>query len=115
MADEFKKVFTDAEGVFRYDYYHNGELNRKGVDKDKPLLVDWLADEKNTPEEIAYVAPVVTPDTRTNEQKRKDEYLSQISPDEFQEAVFEHILEARPAKLAALQVKREQIKSDYPV
>lgn len=115
MPDEFKKVFTDDQGSFRYDYYHDGKLNRKGVDKDKPLLVDWLDNPDNTAEEIAYVAPVFKSDTRTNEEKRKEEYSNQISYDEFQEALFEHILESRPEKLEALQAKREQIKSDYPV
>ena len=113
MPDEFKKVMTDAEGSFHYDYYHNGKLNRKAVSFDKPLLVDWL--KSNTPEVIDFVAPIVAPDTRTNEQKRKEEYMIQILPDEFQEAVFEHIIEGRPEKLQSLQLKREQIKTDFPL
>ena len=45
---------------------------------------------------------------------REAAYTDAYANAEFKEAIFEYLLEGKPEKLAALQFKRQEIKTLYP-
>lgn len=47
-------------------------------------------------------------------EKLRFKYRRAFSDDEFQEALFEYLLEAKPQKLDDIQAKRQQIKQETP-
>ena len=60
---------------------------------------------------FTFVEPDPGPDTRTYDEKRKDEYPS---IDDLTVALWEAVVEERLASAQALEVERQAVKAKYP-